>query len=62
MLLDDRGGMPEDTANFVLLSKEIKEIFSTMGYGYSLTLPASFWYLQHFDLAGLQPHVDWFNM
>ena len=54
--------MPEDTANFVLLSKEIKEIFSTMGYGYSLTLPASFWYLQHFDLAGLQPHVDWFNM
>lgn len=28
----------------------------------SLTLPASFWYLQHFDISNLQKHVDWFNI
>ncbi|KAH0437120.1 glycosyl hydrolase family 18 [Colletotrichum camelliae] len=59
---DDRGGKPDDKANFVLLSKDIKEAFSKKGYGYSLTLPSSYWYLQHFDLAKLQPYVDWFNL
>lgn len=58
---DDRGGKAEDKANFVLLSKEIKEAFGKR-YGYSITLPASYWYLQHFDLKNLQPHVDWFNL
>lgn len=28
----------------------------------SLTLPASYWYLQHFDIASLEPLVDWFNI
>lgn len=28
----------------------------------SLTLPASYWYLQHFDIKNLEKHVDWFNM
>ncbi|KAK1655797.1 hypothetical protein BDP81DRAFT_388694 [Colletotrichum phormii] len=69
---DDRGGKPEDKNSFVLLSKDIKEAFAKKKYGYSLTLPAplsgraltpaSYWYLQHFDLAKLQPHVDWFNL
>jgi chitinase len=58
---DDRGGRPEDSANYVLLSKDIKAAFGSK-YGYSITLPASYWYLQHFDLAGHQPHVDWFNI
>lgn len=30
-------------------------------YGISMTLPTSYWYLQHFDLAAIQPNVDWFN-
>lgn len=25
-------------------------------------MPASYWYLQHFDIAGIQPNVDWFNL
>jgi chitinase len=58
---DDRGGRPEDFDNFVLLSKDIKQAFG-LRYGYSITLPASYWYLQHFDLAKHQPHVDWFNL
>ncbi|OAF59748.1 hypothetical protein VC83_03898 [Pseudogymnoascus destructans] len=58
---DDRGGHPEDSANHVLLFKDIKAAFGSK-YGYSITLPASYWYLQHFDLAGHQPYVDWFNI
>ncbi|KAI8946203.1 hypothetical protein F4801DRAFT_593529 [Xylaria longipes] len=46
---DDRGGVQTDSANFVLLVKELKENF---GY----------WYLQHFDVEAMQDHVDWFNL
>lgn len=45
----------------MLLCKEIKAAFGTR-FGYSITLPASYWYLQNFDLAGMQPFVDWFNI
>lgn len=30
--------------------------------GLSLTLPSSYWYLQHFDIKNLEEHVDWFNI
>lgn len=60
---DDRGGRDEDYANFVTLSKRLKKALKTTSRsGYSITLPASFWYLQHFDIKGLEPHVDFFNM
>ncbi|KAF5853086.1 hypothetical protein GGP41_001661 [Bipolaris sorokiniana] len=61
-IADDRGGKPEDKANFVLLSRDIYNAFEKEGYGYSLTLPASYWYLQHFDLTKLQPYGHWFNL
>lgn len=28
----------------------------------SMAIPASYWYLQHFDVSGLEPSVDWFNL
>lgn len=31
-------------------------------YGLSITIPASFWYLQNFDIVSIEPIVDWFNM
>ncbi|KUI67400.1 Killer toxin subunits alpha/beta [Cytospora mali] len=58
---DDRGGVEADKANYVSLVKEMKEAFGGR-YGISMTLPTSYWYLQHFDLAGIQPYVDWFNL
>ncbi|CAN9115600.1 unnamed protein product [Alternaria alternata] len=58
---DDRGGKAGDSANFVLLSKDIKNAFSGK-YGYTITLPASYWYLQHFDVAKHQESVDWLNL
>ena len=27
-----------------------------------MTLPTSYWYLQHFDLPGIQQYIDWFNL
>ena len=27
----------------------------------SITLPSSYWYLQHFDLNNMQKHVSYFN-
>ena len=58
---DDRGGVKEDTANYVSLAQELKAAFGSR-YGLSMTLPTSYWYLQHFDLQGIQQHVDWFNL
>ncbi|KAH9206557.1 hypothetical protein DL95DRAFT_375269 [Leptodontidium sp. 2 PMI_412] len=57
---DDRGGVAADTANFVLLVQEMKQSFGSKGL--TVTLPTSFWYLQHFDVKAMQEHVDWFNL
>lgn len=56
---DDRGGQEADTANYVLLAKELKAALG--GKGLTITLPTSYWYLQHFDVKSLQDSVDWFN-
>lgn len=45
----------------MLLCQDIYDAFSG-SYGFSITLPASYWYLQHFDIEGIQPYVDWFNL
>ncbi|SPQ21515.1 573ac707-bdbf-4043-aed7-ea8e4da8fe9b [Thermothielavioides terrestris] len=57
---DDRGGVKADTANYVTLVKEMRAALGSK-YGLTLTLPTSYWYLQHFDVKGLQDSVDWFN-
>lgn len=58
---DDRGGSQGDTANYVQLVKDMRSSFGT-NYGITVTLPTSYWYLQHFDLVGMQDSVDWFNL
>lgn len=58
---DDRGGVTADKANFVSLLKDMRTEFGT-SYGLSVTLPTSYWYLQHFDLEGMAKLVDWFNL
>ncbi|KAK1480203.1 glycosyl hydrolase family 18, partial [Colletotrichum tamarilloi] len=57
---NDRSGRPEDFANFPKFMKSLKAALKK--YEVSITLPASYWYLQHFDLKALSPHVDFFNM
>lgn len=58
---DDRGGAEGDKDNYVTLVKEMRSAFGSK-YGITVTLPTSYWYLQHFDLVGLQREVDWFNL
>ncbi|KDB22160.1 hypothetical protein H109_05949 [Trichophyton interdigitale MR816] len=58
---EDRGGKVEDTANLVLLLKEMRAAFQGQ-YGLSATLPASFWYLRWFDVNKMQNYLDWFNV
>lgn len=57
---DDRGGVAADFANFPLFLRELRASLGSLGI--SVTLPSSFWYLQHFDLVAMQPSVDWFNV
>ncbi|KAI9730799.1 MAG: hypothetical protein M1818_008079 [Claussenomyces sp. TS43310] len=57
---DDRGGVEADTANFLLLVQELKQGLGSKGL--TVTLPTSYWYLQHFDVKAMQDHVDWFNL
>jgi chitinase len=56
----DRGGIPADSANFVNLLQDMRTFFGTT-YGISATIPSSYWYLQWFDLTGMEPYLDWFN-
>jgi chitinase len=57
---DDRGGQKADYVNYVIFMKELRE--AGKGLGVTLTLPNSYWYLQGFDVKGLEEQVDWFNI
>lgn len=57
----DRDGVPADTKNYVALVKEMRGAFGRR-FGISATLPASYWYLQHFDVQSMERYIDWFNL
>ncbi|KAH6638816.1 glycoside hydrolase superfamily, partial [Boeremia exigua] len=57
----DRGGVPEDTDNYVLLLKEMRASFGTQ-FGISIATPASYWYLRWFKPKEMQQYVDWFGV
>ncbi|KAJ5553988.1 glycoside hydrolase [Penicillium frequentans] len=61
---DDRNGRPEDFANFPTMIANLKKALDDTGgrNELSITLPSSFWYLQHFDIVKLEPHVSFFNV
>ncbi|KAK1913093.1 hypothetical protein P3342_005029 [Pyrenophora teres f. teres] len=61
---DDRGGRPEDFDNYVYLLQTIKRHLQEADPSYvlSIAIPASYWYLQNFDLYNMQNSVDWFNI
>lgn len=58
---DDRNGRTEDYDNYPIFLKNLKASLDTYKFGLSITLPTSYWYLQHFDLVSIEPHVDWLN-
>ncbi len=58
---NDREGSKADFSNFVTFLKELKAVMGG-NFGVTVTLPASYWYLQGFDITKMDPYVDWFNM
>ncbi|KAF4949938.1 hypothetical protein FGADI_8539 [Fusarium gaditjirri] len=61
---DDRQGREEDFVNLPKFLNNIKSALRQSGdrNGLSIAIPASYWYLQHFDLAKISKHVDHFNV
>jgi GH18 family chitinase len=57
----DRGGRPQDKENFIKLLEEMRAVFGSK-FGISVAIPASFPYLQGFDLKPMEQYVDWFNL
>ncbi|PYI12290.1 glycoside hydrolase [Aspergillus sclerotiicarbonarius CBS 121057] len=59
----DRGGSDADFDNYVAFLANLRTELDSAGKGYGLiiTLPSSYWYLQHFDIVNLAKSVDWFN-
>lgn len=57
---ETRGGNKADTANLVLLVKEMRAAFGS-NYGISMALAPDLWYLRYFDAAAMQPYLDWFG-
>lgn len=58
---DDRNGRAEDYVNYPAFLANLKKALAEYKFGLSITLPTSYWYLQHFDLVAIEPSVDWFN-
>lgn len=57
----DRGGNKlEDTKNFAMLLREMRDNYKTE-FGISLTLAPDYWYLRWFDAKGMQSSVDFFG-
>ncbi|KAB5559999.1 glycosyl hydrolases family 18-domain-containing protein [Coniochaeta sp. 2T2.1] len=56
----DRGGVPEDFKNFAIFLSRMRSALGS--YGLSITLPSSYWYLQHFDIVNLVKHVDFLSI
>jgi chitinase len=57
---EDRSGRPEDFENYPRFISNLKKALRATGGrdGLSITLPASYWYLQHFDIKKLVNDVD----
>jgi chitinase len=58
---DDRGGTATDTENYVALVRDMRAIFGS-AYGISATIPSSYWYLRWFNMEGMDPYLDYWNL
>lgn len=60
---EERAGREEDFSNFPKFIANLKSVLDGAGgKGLTITLPVAYWYLRHFDIIKMEPHVDWFNM
>ncbi|KAF5576582.1 hypothetical protein FPANT_10866 [Fusarium pseudoanthophilum] len=59
---EERSGREVDYKNFPVFMAALKKTMGTNDKGLTITLPASYWYLQYFDIKKLEPTVDFFNI
>ncbi|KAI5919754.1 glycoside hydrolase [Camillea tinctor] len=61
---EERSGIKEDFTNYVVFLRNLKATFAASGhsYGLTITVPSSYWYLQHFDIVEIDKIIDWFNV
>lgn len=57
----DRGGSDADYDNYVTFLANLRSALDSADYGYGLTitLPSSYWYLKNFDIVNMAKSVDW---
>ncbi|KAE8356227.1 glycosyl hydrolases family 18-domain-containing protein [Aspergillus coremiiformis] len=55
------GAHNTDGADYVLLLKELREAFGPK-YGISVTVPSDSCVLKRYDLSGMNPYIDFFNV
>ena len=60
----DRGGVKADFNNLVTFLQNLRTALKSNGnnFGLSITIPSSYWYLQHFDIVNIAKTIDWFNI
>lgn len=61
---EERSGNPSDFEDYPTFLQNLRSSLGSSGhaYGLSITLPSSYWYMQHFDIVKLEKYVDWFNI
>jgi GH18 family chitinase len=50
---EERAGRAVDYKNFPIFMAALKRVMDTADKGLTITLPASYWYLQYFDIKKL---------
>jgi len=60
----ERGGREADFENYVSFLAKLREALdgSDKTYGLTITLPSSYWYMQHFDIKNMDKSVDWVRL
>ncbi|RDB25300.1 Chitotriosidase-1 [Hypsizygus marmoreus] len=60
----ERSGKEADFKNCVTFLQNFRNALHSSGhtYGLTITIPSSFWYMQHFDVVEIEKTIDWFNI
>ena len=61
---EERSGKPNDYKNYVSFLANLRNALGSAGhsYGLSITIPSSYWYMQHFDIVSISKYIDFFNV
>jgi chitinase len=59
---EERHGTGADYKNVVTFMRQLRSRMKASKKLTSMAIPASYWYLRHFDIKALEAEVDWFNL